>query len=193
MAKKKGPSLAIGRGEKLPVSKGAGLTAKGTENLAGGRGDIASGAEKIASATKDAAARLGDNVANVPGAFETGAKAAQEKQQQETTAAKAAMDEIAARAKASAEVTAAELRKQFATPAKGEQNIQTPPPAAAQPGTGIFSSMAKIGGDVGGRAVDVSREQLVAQQRTAENTSKMIDKLDRLAPAQSTQTAAIYS
>lgn len=29
MAKKRGPSLAVGRGEKLPVSKGAGLTAKG--------------------------------------------------------------------------------------------------------------------------------------------------------------------
>jgi hypothetical protein len=29
MAKKKGVSLAIGRGEKLPASKGAGLTAKG--------------------------------------------------------------------------------------------------------------------------------------------------------------------
>jgi len=28
-SKKKGVSLAIGRGEKLPVSKGAGLTAKG--------------------------------------------------------------------------------------------------------------------------------------------------------------------
>lgn len=27
--KKKGPSLSIGRGEKLPASKGAGLTAKG--------------------------------------------------------------------------------------------------------------------------------------------------------------------
>jgi len=27
--KKKTPSLAVGRGEKLPVSKGAGLTAKG--------------------------------------------------------------------------------------------------------------------------------------------------------------------
>jgi hypothetical protein len=26
---KKNPSLAVGRGEKLPVSKGAGLTAKG--------------------------------------------------------------------------------------------------------------------------------------------------------------------
>jgi hypothetical protein len=31
MAKKKGVSLAVGRGEKLPVSKGAGLTAKGRE------------------------------------------------------------------------------------------------------------------------------------------------------------------
>ncbi len=29
MAKKSGPSLAVGRGEKLPASKGAGLTAKG--------------------------------------------------------------------------------------------------------------------------------------------------------------------
>jgi hypothetical protein len=29
MVKKKGVSLAVGRGEKLPVSKGAGLTAKG--------------------------------------------------------------------------------------------------------------------------------------------------------------------
>jgi hypothetical protein len=55
--------------------------------------------------------------------------------------------------------------------------------------------MAKIGGDVGGgaRGVDVSREQLAAQQRTANNTAKMIDKLDKLTPAQSTQTAAIYS
>lgn len=26
---KKGPSLSVGRGEKLPISKGAGLTAKG--------------------------------------------------------------------------------------------------------------------------------------------------------------------
>lgn len=28
-SKKSGPSLSVGRGEKLPVSKGAGLTAKG--------------------------------------------------------------------------------------------------------------------------------------------------------------------
>lgn len=31
MAAKKGVSLTVGRGEKLPVSKGAGLTAKGRE------------------------------------------------------------------------------------------------------------------------------------------------------------------
>ena len=31
MATKKSVSLAVGRGEKLPVSKGAGLTAKGRE------------------------------------------------------------------------------------------------------------------------------------------------------------------
>ena len=30
MATKKTPSLAVGRGEKLPVSKGAGLTAQGS-------------------------------------------------------------------------------------------------------------------------------------------------------------------
>jgi hypothetical protein len=29
MAKKQGPNLSVGRGEKLPVSQGAGLTAKG--------------------------------------------------------------------------------------------------------------------------------------------------------------------
>lgn len=29
MAKKKGPVLSVGRGEKLPISQGAGLTAKG--------------------------------------------------------------------------------------------------------------------------------------------------------------------
>ena len=29
MAKKKGPVLSVGRGEKLPTSKGAGLSAKG--------------------------------------------------------------------------------------------------------------------------------------------------------------------
>ena len=31
--KKKGVSLAVGRGEKLPVSKGAGLTAKGRAKI----------------------------------------------------------------------------------------------------------------------------------------------------------------
>ena len=33
MATKKTPSLAVGRGEKLPTSKGAGLTAKGRAKI----------------------------------------------------------------------------------------------------------------------------------------------------------------
>ena len=33
MAKKKSPSLSVGRGEKLPVSRGAGLPAKGRATL----------------------------------------------------------------------------------------------------------------------------------------------------------------
>lgn len=33
MAKKKNISLSVGRGEKLPVSKGAGLSSKGRERL----------------------------------------------------------------------------------------------------------------------------------------------------------------
>lgn len=32
-SKKKSPSLSVGRGEKLPVSKGAGLTQKGRDRL----------------------------------------------------------------------------------------------------------------------------------------------------------------
>ena len=33
MTKKKTPSLSVGRGEKLPISKGAGLTAKGRAKI----------------------------------------------------------------------------------------------------------------------------------------------------------------
>jgi hypothetical protein len=178
----------------IPEDFAKNLTQKGTENLAGGRADAASGASQIMAATKEAAATLAKNAQDIPAAFSQGAAAAKESAQQETAGAQATMDQIKERAQASAAATAAGLRAQFATPAKGEQDIATKAPAAAQPVAGIFSSMAKIGGDINGpRGVDVSREQLAAQQKTAENTAKMIDKLDRQAPAQGTQTAAIYS
>jgi uncharacterized FlaG/YvyC family protein len=65
---------------------------------------------------------------------------------------------------------------------------------AAQPIGAIVSSMAKIGGDQGAAqtsAVDYARQQLQAQQRTAENTARMVEKLNKLQPA-SSMTGAIY-
>jgi hypothetical protein len=109
------------------------------------------------------------------------------------------MDAIKARAQESAAATAERLRTQFATPAAGTQDINLAQPAGAAtqaPLGSIVSSMAKIGGDIGGPqagALDVARQQLVQQQRTADNTARMVDKLNKLSPAQSTQTEAIYS
>jgi len=146
-----------------------------------------------AKASKDAATAIQQAVQNLGTKFEGGGISQQD--QTEADDARKRMAEISAKATAAASLTATEMRKQFATPAAGEQSITMKAAAATQPGTGIFSSLAKIGGDVGGgaRGVDVSREQLAAQQRTANNTAKMIDKLDKLAPAQSMQSVAIYS
>lgn len=69
-----------------------------------------------------------------------------------------------------------------------------PPPAPPPPGAeflpkgtekavgGIVTSMAKIGGDVGGPqlgALDIARQQLQAQQRTAENTAKLVAQMSK--------------
>ena len=48
MPKKKFPNLSVGRGEKLPVSKGAGLTAKGRAKANNATGS------KLKAPTKDA-------------------------------------------------------------------------------------------------------------------------------------------
>jgi hypothetical protein len=146
-----------------------------------------------AKASKDASTAIQQAVQNLGTNFEGGGISQQD--QTKADDAKKRMAEISAKATAAAGLTAAEMRKKFATPAAGEQSITTKAVAAPQPVAGIFSSMAKIGGDVGGgaRGVDVSREQLAAQQRTANNTAKMIDKLDKLATAQNTQSASIYS
>ena len=147
-----------------------------------------------AKASKDAATAIQQAVQNLGTQFEGGGISQQD--QTEADDARKRLAEISAKATAAAGVTATEMRKQFATPAAGKQNLTTAPPAAAQPGTGIFSSMAKIGGDVRGpqtSALDLARQQLQAQQKTAESTTKMAEQLTKLTPAQSTQTAAIYS
>jgi len=53
MPKKKTPSLAIGRGEKLPVSKGAGLTAKGREKYNNATGSNLKAPQPQGGARKD--------------------------------------------------------------------------------------------------------------------------------------------
>jgi hypothetical protein len=96
------------------------------------------------------------------------------------------------------------LKKETTDKARSENPTAPPPPPGGgfipkiddKPLGSIVSSMAKIGGDVGGPqtgALDVARQQLTQQQRTADNTAKMVEKLNKLTPAQSTQTASIYS
>lgn len=81
---------------------------------------------------------------------------------------------------------------------------KNPPPAPPPPGAdflpkgtdkavgGIVSSMAKIGGDVGGPqlgALDIARQQLQAQQRTAENTAKLVAQMK---PQTTGTTTVVY-
>ena len=90
------------------------------------------------------------------------------------------MSDIEGRAKKSAAQTADELRKKFATLAPNEKPLAPGAGKVESPVGPIVSSLAKIGGDIGGPqmgALDIARQQLQAQQRTAENTAKLLDKL----------------
>jgi hypothetical protein len=107
--------------------------------------------------------------------------------------AKKRNEEIEARSKRTVAKTGEDLRKQFATPAPGQQALTLPTAKIEQPIGGIFSSMAKIGGDIAGpqaSAADFARQQLVAQQKTADNTAKMVDKLNKLQPASSAMASS---
>lgn len=158
---------------------------------------VAGLAERGAAAVRDAAMALGEAVASVPAAFVDGAKAAQETAQGDVAAARKTMADITARATASAASTAAAMRTQFATPKPGEQPLAI---AAAQikpvePVGLAVSSMAKIGGDILGpqtTALDISRQQLVAQQQTAQNTARMVDKLSKLNAGAGATMGATY-
>jgi hypothetical protein len=133
-------------------------------------------------------------VASVPAAFLDGTKAAQEASQGDIANARATMAEITARATASAATTAEAMRATFATPAPGQQALTMPAAKMEQPIGAIVSSMAKIGGDQGyaqTSAVDYARQQLQAQQETAKNTAKMVDKLNKLQPS-SSNMGAVY-
>lgn len=73
-------------------------------------------------------------------------------------------------------------REKFATPAPAPTGAEFLPKSTEKAVGGIVSSMAKIGGDVGGpqtSALDIARQQLQAQQRTAENTAKLVAQMSK--------------
>lgn len=149
-------------------------------------------AERGAAAVTAAASAVGQAVASVPKAFLEGTQAAQEASQGDIAAARATMEEITARATASAGMTAEAMRAKFATPAPGQQALTMPAAKVEQPIGAIVSSMAKIGGDIGGPqtgALDIARQQLIAQQQTAQNTAKMAEKMKTQSSA---STAIVY-
>lgn len=139
-------------------------------------------AERGAAAVMAAANAVGEAVASVPAAFLEGTQAAQEASQQDVATARQTMADIVSRASASAAATGEAMRGKFATPAPGAQPITPAVPKAEQPIGMIVSSMAKIGGDMSGPqvgALDVAREQLQAQQKTADNTARLIELMSR--------------
>jgi hypothetical protein len=154
-------------------------------NKKAGKEAIATGKSDVIGGTQSTLSALAQNIANLPQAFADGSKRAIKIESEETAKARATMAEIEKRANKSAQTTAADLRRKFATPAKGEQaiGIKEETQKTQQPIASITSSMAKIGGDIGGTqtgAIDIARQQLQAQQRTADNTAKMVDKLSKL-------------
>ena len=171
------------------------LAGAAAQNIKAGKQGITTGRSDIITGTQATASALARNIADLPSAFAEGSKIATKIETDETTKARATMAEIVASANKSAQTTAADLRQKFATPAKGEQAIAIKEDIqkTQQPVGAIVSSMAKIGGDIGGPqtgAIDMARQQLIAQQRTAENTSKIVDKISNL--NQGTTSSARY-
>lgn len=83
-------------------------------------------------------------------------------------------------------------REKFATPAPAPTGAEFLPKGTDKAVGGIVSSMAKIGGDVGGPqlgALDIARQQLQAQQRTAENTAKLVAQMK---PQTTGTTTVVY-
>jgi hypothetical protein len=126
-----------------------------------------------AKASKDAASALSAAISNV-GAQITAPGAPTETEQAQADDARRRMAEIEARTAATVAATGAPGQQALTLP------VQTQ--AAVQPVGGIVSSMAKIGGDILGpqtSALDIQRQQLQAQQRTADNTAKLVAQMSK--------------
>lgn len=136
-----------------------------------------------AKASKDAASALSAAISDI-GARITAPSGPTETEQASADNARRRMAEIEARTAATVAATGAAMRGRFATPTPGQQALTLPAQAqaAVQPVGAIVSSMAKIGGDLAGpriSAIDIQRQQLQAQQRTADNTAKLVAQMSK--------------
>ena len=171
------------------------LREAGAAKLERGKGELKTGAVDL----KDAGGMIGSQVASnfqrAGAAFVQASAKVGEAAKPDLEMLSDAQTFIAQKSLADARQTQKEMQSKFATPAATPQDLTKPAKTAvAEPVGAIVSSMAKIGGDQGAAqtsAVDYARQQLQAQQRTAENTARMVEKLNKLQPA-SSMTGAIY-
>jgi len=170
------------------------LRESGTAKADKGKEQLQSGAAEFTDSVGMVGSQVASNFQRAGHAFIQASAKAGDAAKPELQMLADAQSYIADKSLAQAQLNQAEMQKQFATPAKGEQaiNVKQPEIAAQQPIGAIVSSMAKIGGDVGGPqtgALDIARQQLQAQQRTAENTAKLVEKMNK--PSNSTASSAI--
>lgn len=134
-----------------------------------------------AKASKEGASALTAAISEIGAQF-SGATGISQDEQAKADNARRKMAEIVAKSATSAGLTAQEMRTRFATPMPGQQVLVIPEVKVEQPVGGIVSSMAKIGGDQYGAqvsALDIARQQLQAQQRTADNTAKLVAQMSK--------------
>ena len=171
------------------------LREAGAAKLELGKGELKTGAVDFKEAGGMIGSQVASNFERAGAAFVQASAKVGEAAKPDLEMLSDAQAFIAQKSLADARQTQKEMQSKFATPAATPQDLTKPAKTAvAEPVGAIVSSMAKIGGDQGAAqtsAVDYARQQLQAQQRTAENTARMVEKLNKLQPA-SSMTGAIY-
>lgn len=167
------------------------LRATGQAEITQGKEQVQSGAVELRDSAGMVGSQIASNFQRAGSAFLDASAKAGEASKPELAMLADAQKFIAERSLQQARVNQAEMQKKFATPAAGEQKLEIKQPAqeVVQRVPGIFSSMARIGGDLMGpsvSAMDIQRQQLQAQQRTADNTARLVAQMKPQVVASST-------
>jgi hypothetical protein len=175
----------------IPADAAAKLLDASTRAKMAGAQQLDQAPGALLAASSEFAAKVGENARAVLGAFKQGREAAMQGGGTET--ARAEMAAIEARAKETAQNTAATLRAQFATPAAVLPQVTQPAAntvlgaarGEAQAGFAFATSLAKLGGSIlgpsafrgGDDAAGLARQQLEQQReanRKAEQTNVLL-------------------